>query len=101
MAFLDGLPPEKLCQPIVDHFTQRGGEIRCHAHLSRCTFGPLDTQLILHLAYRRLLQHNQAYVSSLAECAYSASCHSIMSKLWPAAYVIILFMQDECQIKGD
>ncbi|KAL0018116.1 hypothetical protein WJX77_000935 [Trebouxia sp. C0004] len=28
MAFLDGLPPERLCQPIVDHFKQRGGEIR-------------------------------------------------------------------------
>ena len=28
MAFLDGLPPERFCQPIVDHFKQRGGEIR-------------------------------------------------------------------------
>ena len=29
MAFLDGLPPERVCQPIVDHFKQRGGDIRC------------------------------------------------------------------------
>ena len=46
MAFLDGLPPEKLCQPIVDHFTQRGGEIRCHAHLSHCMIRPLALKLV-------------------------------------------------------
>ncbi|DBA98976.1 TPA: hypothetical protein ACH3X1_014315 [Trebouxia sp. C0004] len=40
MAFLDGLPPERLCQPIVDHFKQRGGEIRYRHALKQagCTF---------------------------------------------------------------
>ncbi len=28
MAFLDGLPPERLCQPMVDYFKQKGGELR-------------------------------------------------------------------------
>lgn len=28
MAFLDGAPPERLCRPMVDYITQRGGEIR-------------------------------------------------------------------------
>ena len=28
MAFLDGLPPERLCQPMVDYFEQKGGELR-------------------------------------------------------------------------
>ncbi|KAI7845015.1 hypothetical protein COHA_001381 [Chlorella ohadii] len=28
MAFLDGAPPERLCQPIVDYVTARGGEVR-------------------------------------------------------------------------
>lgn len=28
MAFLDGAPPERLCQPIVDHITALGGEVR-------------------------------------------------------------------------
>ena len=43
MAFLDGLPPERLCQPIVDHFKQRGGEIRYH--VAFCLFTQ-DTALI-------------------------------------------------------
>ena len=43
MAFLDELPPERLCQPIVDHFKQRGGEIRYHAAF--CSFTQ-DTALV-------------------------------------------------------
>ena len=27
MAFLDGAPPERLCQPIVDHIQSLGGEV--------------------------------------------------------------------------
>jgi 15-cis-phytoene desaturase len=33
MAFLDGAPPERLCQPMVDYITERGGEIRLNAPL--------------------------------------------------------------------
>jgi 15-cis-phytoene desaturase len=33
MAFLDGSPTERLCQPIVDYITERGGEIRLNAPL--------------------------------------------------------------------
>ncbi|KAL4443737.1 hypothetical protein ABPG75_011474 [Micractinium tetrahymenae] len=31
MAFLDGAPPERLCQPMVDYITARGGEVRMKA----------------------------------------------------------------------
>jgi 15-cis-phytoene desaturase len=31
MAFLDGAPPERLCQPMVDYITARGGEVRLNA----------------------------------------------------------------------
>ena len=31
MAFLDGAPPERLCQPLVDYITDRGGEVRLNA----------------------------------------------------------------------
>ncbi|AOX01321.1 phytoene desaturase [Moorena producens PAL-8-15-08-1] len=31
MAFLDGSPTERLCQPIVDYITQGGGEVRLNA----------------------------------------------------------------------
>jgi 15-cis-phytoene desaturase len=33
MAFLDGSPTERLCQPMVDYITQRGGEVRLNASL--------------------------------------------------------------------
>jgi 15-cis-phytoene desaturase len=33
MAFLDGSPPERLCQPIVDYITARGGEVLLNAPL--------------------------------------------------------------------
>ena len=33
MAFLDGAPPERLCQPILDHFTAKGGQIMMNARI--------------------------------------------------------------------
>lgn len=33
MAFLDGPPTERLCQPLVDYITARGGEVRLNAPL--------------------------------------------------------------------
>lgn len=33
MAFLDGSPTERLCQPLVDYITERGGQVRLNAPL--------------------------------------------------------------------
>jgi len=33
MAFLDGAPPERLCQPMVDYFTAKGGQIIMNARI--------------------------------------------------------------------
>jgi 15-cis-phytoene desaturase len=33
MAFLDGSPTERLCQPMVDYITERGGQVRLNAPL--------------------------------------------------------------------
>jgi len=35
MAFLDGAPPERLCQPIVDYITERGGEVHMNSPLKK------------------------------------------------------------------
>ena len=35
MAFLDGSPTERLCQPLADYITERGGEIRLNAPLQK------------------------------------------------------------------
>ena len=34
MAFLDGAPPERLCQPMVDYITERGGEVHMNSPLT-------------------------------------------------------------------
>ena len=40
MAFLDGAPPERLCQPMVDYITARGGEVRLNSPLKEITLNP-------------------------------------------------------------
>lgn len=40
MAFLDGAPPERLCQPMVDYITSRGGEVRLNSPLKEIMLNP-------------------------------------------------------------
>jgi len=40
MAFLDGNPPQRLCQPIVDHITARGGSVELEAPLREIELSP-------------------------------------------------------------
>ncbi|KAJ7979138.1 Phytoene desaturase [Quillaja saponaria] len=35
MAFLDGNPPERLCQPIVEHIQSLGGEVRLNSRIQK------------------------------------------------------------------
>ncbi|MFN6571378.1 15-cis-phytoene desaturase [Dendronalium sp. ChiSLP03b] len=43
MAFLDGSPTERLCQPIVDYVAERGGEVRLNAPLKEILLNPDGT----------------------------------------------------------
>ncbi|HEY9725446.1 MAG TPA: 15-cis-phytoene desaturase [Chroococcales cyanobacterium] len=43
MAFLDGAPTERLCQPIVDYVTARGGEVRLNAPIKEFLLNPDGT----------------------------------------------------------
>jgi len=43
MAFLDGSPTERLCQPMVDYITERGGEVRLNASLKEILLNPDGT----------------------------------------------------------
>ena len=40
MAFLDGSPTERLCQPLADYITERGGEIHVSAPLKEIVLNP-------------------------------------------------------------
>ena len=43
MAFLDGAPTERLCQPMVDYITERGGEVRLNAPIKEFLLNPDGT----------------------------------------------------------
>ncbi|KAG0564389.1 hypothetical protein M758_8G102900 [Ceratodon purpureus] len=43
MAFLDGAPPERLCKPIVEHFSSLGGEVRLNARLKEIVLNEDNT----------------------------------------------------------
>lgn len=40
IAYLDGAPPERLCQPIVDYITERGGEVHLNSPLKQIVLKP-------------------------------------------------------------
>ena len=42
-AFLDGNQPDRLCQPIVDHVTERGGEVQTGKPISSIELNPDNT----------------------------------------------------------
>ncbi|MBE9199642.1 MULTISPECIES: 15-cis-phytoene desaturase [unclassified Nodularia (in: cyanobacteria)] len=43
IAFLDGSPTERLCQPMVDYITERGGEVRLNSPLKQILLHPDGT----------------------------------------------------------
>ncbi|MBW4577765.1 MAG: 15-cis-phytoene desaturase [Aphanothece sp. CMT-3BRIN-NPC111] len=43
MAFLDGSPTERLCQPLVDYITERGGEVRLNTPIKEFLLNPDGT----------------------------------------------------------
>ena len=45
MAFLDGAPPERLCQPMVDYITARGGEVRMNARIKEIALASDNTSV--------------------------------------------------------
>jgi 15-cis-phytoene desaturase len=52
MAFLDGAPPERLCQPMVEHVTARGGEVHLEKPLKQIVLN--DDGSVKHFLIRGL-----------------------------------------------
>lgn len=52
MAFLDGSPTERLCQPLVDYITARGGDVRLNAPLKEIVLN--DDGSVRHYLLRGL-----------------------------------------------
>ena len=69
MAFLDGAPPERLCEPIVEHIEARGGEVHLNSPLREIKLnadGSVASFLIGGVKGQETREiHADAYVSAL------------------------------------
>lgn len=60
MAFLDGPPPTRLCQPIADYMIARGGELRMNQRISSILLNEDKTvSSIVSLSPSSTVQPNQ------------------------------------------
>ncbi|WP_069790416.1 15-cis-phytoene desaturase [Cyanobacterium sp. IPPAS B-1200] len=70
IAFLDGAPPERLCAPIVDYVTEKGGEVRTSSPLKKIVLN--EDGSVKHLLIRGLngaedeIIEADAYVSAMS-----------------------------------
>ncbi|AAP99213.1 MULTISPECIES: 15-cis-phytoene desaturase [Prochlorococcus] len=69
MAFLDGAPPERLCQPIVDHIQSLGGEVHMNSPLKKINLNDDSSVKSFSIMQTSLGESNEiiadAYVSAL------------------------------------
>ena len=89
IAFLDGSPTERLCQPIVDHITQGGGEVRLQSPLKEIVLNPDGT--VKHFLLRGL--DGQPDEILTADAYVSAMPVDVMKVLMPSAWKDMPFFQ--------
>ncbi|MGQ9870523.1 15-cis-phytoene desaturase [Leptodesmis sp.] len=96
IAFLDGSPTERMCQPIADHITQGGGEIRMNAPLKEIVLNPDGT--VQHFVIRGL--NGQPDEILTADIYVSAMSVDVMKVLMPATWKQIEFFQKLDGLEG-
>ena len=96
IAFLDGSPTERLCQPIVDYVSDRGGEVRLNAPLKQIALD--DNGAVKHFVIRGL---NGAPDQILTADAYvSAMSVDVMKVLMPQPWQQMEFFQKMEGLEG-
>ncbi|MGI0493368.1 15-cis-phytoene desaturase [Alkalinema pantanalense CENA528] len=89
IAFLDGSPTERLCQPIVDYFTERGGEVHLEKPLKEIVLN--DDGSVKHWVMRGLNGQPDEIVE--ADIYVSALSVDVMKVLMPAPWKQMPFFQ--------
>ncbi|MCO5548893.1 hypothetical protein L7F22_002355 [Adiantum nelumboides] len=64
MAFLDGSPPERLCQPIVDYFSAKGGQLHMNSRLQKIELNDDATVKHFVLSNGKIVE-GDVYVSAM------------------------------------
>jgi len=96
IAFLDGSPTERLCQPMVDYITQGGGEVRLNAPLKEIALNADGT--VNHFVIRGL---NGAPDENLTADSYvSAMSVDVMKALMPTPWAEMPFFQKLNGLEG-
>jgi 15-cis-phytoene desaturase len=96
IAYLDGAPPERLCQPIVDYVTERGGEVMTSAPLQKIVLGA-DGQ-VEKLIIGSLNGANDREV--LADAYVSAMSVDAIKALMPEPWQAMPYFQQLNELEG-
>jgi 15-cis-phytoene desaturase len=96
IAFLDGSPTERLCQPIVEHFQARGGEIRMERPLKQIVLNEDGT--VAHFLMRGL--NGAADEIVVADAYVSAMPVDVIKTLMPEPWRKIEFFEKMHELEG-
>ena len=96
IAFLDGSPTERLCQPIVDYVSDRGGEVRLNAPLKQIALD--DNGAVKHFVIRGL--DGAADQVLTADAYVSAMSVDVMKVLMPQPWQQMEFFQKMEGLEG-
>jgi 15-cis-phytoene desaturase len=96
IAFLDGSPTERLCQPIVEHFQALGGEIRMERPLKQIVLNADGT--VEHFVMRGL--NGQPDEIVVADAYVSAMPVDVIKTLIPAPWREIEFFEKMQELEG-
>jgi 15-cis-phytoene desaturase len=96
IAFLDGSPTERLCQPIVEHFEARGGEIRMEKPLKQIVLNADGT--VKHFLMRGI--NGAADEIIVADAYVSAMPVDVMKILMPEPWQQIDFFAKMQELEG-
>lgn len=96
IAFLDGSPTERLCQPIVDYVTEGGGEVRLNAPLKEIVLNQDGT--VQHFVIRGINGASDQVLE--ADCYVSATSVDVMKVLMPQPWRSIQFFKNLDELEG-
>lgn len=96
IAFLDGSPTERLCQPIVDHITKHGGEVHLKKPLKEILLDEAGT--VQGFGMKGLDGASDSVIT--ADAYVSAMSVDVMKVLMPAAWKPLAFFQKLDGLEG-
>jgi 15-cis-phytoene desaturase len=96
IAFLDGAPPERLCQPLVDYITERGGKVLTEKPLKEIVLN--EDNSVKHFVMRGL---NGAADEIVTADAYVAAMSvDVMKALMPTPWKSLPFFEQLNELEG-